>query len=281
MDVSVLAGQTAERALRAQELRQEDLDYAEQQRLVRVAVEDNERGLAAARRAELADLSSVWAEQAAYKAGQTAHRLAAARAPTDALACGKSAVQTFVGEDPGKAARARAQHAQVRSWVAQGSNDRAAKAADRAAEEDEYAQLVGALVHLDPVGQEEAHRNATRREVMLENRQAVADKVARKAAAKARDDDLNAREKAHARASALLCEDTSLARSAVDPRRVRRDHFKGMDKATVARYYAENDDVVADRAGRAEQERAEDAAYANAMHEAYVLQEEQNSGVFG
>lgn len=190
-----------------------------------------------------------------------------ARVGDDDPRCGPSSMQQFDGEDLHKAEREQQLlEDQIAGIEAQLADHRAAKEAQEA-ESRAYAEYELALLHEVEVANLEAEREGLmeRLRVVTENKMLARARRVREADEKMAAKRAEKDEVQLARESAFLTESRVMGYNFADPRRVRRDHYKGMTQEELAAIRAEQAAQRDELRARREAEQADDKAWADAL----------------
>jgi len=210
------------------------------QRQIAILVEEQELAEKQMKNEGLSELKAYWDQQASMPKNQMSKM---ANAPVDPDRCSLGALQSFAGEDASAQLRSRMQAQQMRSWTTQQMAEKQAQNHQTAEDEArfaEYMQMVDEK-RVELENEERDGRRAYLRENAFINATSAKDKHQTRVSGQAALQAANQAEIAAMLADPMLCEDTSVAKSAVADTRVRRDHFKGFSKAQTKMFYKENE----------------------------------------
>lgn len=248
--------QRQEAAEREAQRHEDDETEAIRRYLLQVESED-----ALAKRKELLTLRNDWRYQAAQRddARQQDARVRARGIDPDA--CAPGAAQKFDGEDVLRLERQRTQALQAKQWSQQLADERRERDAD---EQRDLAAYMAHVFEIERLQQtlhtaSERERAHVAAEIQRCNQQLLAAKRAHEQRREEREQAQNAHEIAHSLQSNLVSENPLQAARPDVPmdQRVRVDHWKGFSGAETKRFLAQNDQLLADKAQRAEQQRAQ------------------------
>ncbi|TYZ67936.1 hypothetical protein PybrP1_012476 [[Pythium] brassicae (nom. inval.)] len=237
--------------------RQED-EEAEAIRRYLLQVESED---ALAKRKELLTLRNDWRHQAAQREDARQQDAVVRARGIDPDACAPGAAQKFDGEDVLRLERQRAQALQSKQWSQQLADERRQRDAD---EQRELAAYMAHVFEIERLQQalhsaNERERAHVAAEIQRCNQRMLAAKRELEQRRAQREQEQNAREIAHALESHLVSENPLQAARPDVPmdQRVRVDHWKGFSSAETKRFLAQNEQLLADKAQRAEQQRAQ------------------------
>ncbi|RLN95488.1 hypothetical protein BBJ28_00014424 [Nothophytophthora sp. Chile5] len=251
-------------------------DAAIRRYLLQVESED-----ALAKRRELLTLRNDWATQTAGVREARAQEAVVRARGIDPDTCAPGAAQKFEGEDAARLERARLQALQLKQW----SLDKMADEAQRdARESDAQAAYMAELFAIERLMEElhqgnERERAAAAAEISRFNQRMLNQQRQDGRDRQRRDQEENAREIQLTLQSHLVSENPLQAALPGVPfeRRVRVDHWKGFSGEQTKHFLSQNDELLADKARRAQQSREQAEEHARGQRELQrVLAQEEH-----